>query len=88
MGQEVTAKVTITINYTPDGPPGDPRMSAGLEGAFQGRETGLSPDGVLQDSLSGRGGGFTGGTSQVGRETRIHLTPLPLYFLSSRTDEP
>ena len=43
MGQEITAKVTITINYTPDGPPGDPRMSAGLGGAFQGRETGLSP---------------------------------------------
>lgn len=43
MGQKITAKVTITINYTPDGPPGDPRMSAGLGGAFQGRETGLSP---------------------------------------------
>lgn len=40
MGQEITAKVTITINYTPGGPPGDPRMSGGLGGAFPGGEAG------------------------------------------------
>ena len=84
MGQEITAKVTITINCTPGGRPGDPRTSGGLEGAFPGGEAGphwacCLPPRVLRDSLSGRSGGCTAGTSRAERETRAHLSPLPLF---------
>ena len=62
-----------------------PQDKRGFGRGFPGRggRTALGllspPPRALRDSLSGRGGGCTGGTSRAGRETRAHLSPLPLF---------